>query len=131
MFLNDLSIYSIPLIGIVVLVLALRSSRSVSSLKQQLSSKSRSQRHVSDDDDCTLNPHVSIDISPLAKSNHIEHYRSRMVTLSPLDDDDDDEELIGADISSIRASNFGENNSIELRVNQDVDYDNDLVDGDR
>ncbi|CAF1164955.1 unnamed protein product [Rotaria sordida] len=42
-------------------------------------------------------------------------------------DDDDDDELIKLDMSSIVASNFCENNLIELRLDQDMEYDNDIA----
>lgn len=124
MFLNDLSIYFIPVIGIVVLIIAVSSSRTIRLFKYQLSTKQRKHQSTTNNHtNETQNPPISVQVNPFSQLDHIDSNKQQTTTLSL----DDDEELIKSDISSISASNFCENSSIELRLEQDLDYDNDLI----
>lgn len=122
MFLNDLSIYSIPLIGIVILLISISSSKTIHLFTYQLSSKSKKQLNATQSTTQPSNSHVAIPVSSYPQSDSVD-CRSRPVTLTLNDDDDDD--LIQSDISSISVANFCDNSSIELRLDQDIDDDDD------
>ncbi|CAF0841455.1 unnamed protein product [Adineta ricciae] len=127
MFLNDLSIYSIPLIGILILLISISSSKTIHLFTYQLSSKSKKQLNATQSTTQTPNSHVAIPVSSHPQLDSVD-CRSRPITLT-LNDDDDDEDLIQSDISSISVTNFCDNSSIELRLDQDLgddDEDNDL-----
>ncbi|CAF2775097.1 unnamed protein product [Rotaria sp. Silwood2] len=72
--------------------------------------------------------HIEIHVNPLSQIDDVVSYQQQSTSL-PLGDDDDDEDLIKLDISPIVASIFCENNSIELRLDQDAEYDNDIING--
>jgi len=124
MFLNDLSISSIPFIGIIFLIITLSSSKTIRLFKYQLSTKQKNSQSINNQTNDTQNSQISIQVNPLSQLDPVNSYQERSTTV-PLDDDD--EELIKSDISSISASNFCENSSIELRLDQDLEYDNDLT----
>lgn len=120
MFLNNISIYTIPVIGILFLIISLTYSKtihlfsySLSRRKQEEEEKYQSVNNHTNDDS-----HISIQVNPLSQlDNH--QIKSTIVPFN--DDDDDDDDLIIFDTS---ASNFCETKSIELRVDQDMEYDN-------
>ncbi len=121
MFLNDLSIYSIPFIGIIFLIITLTSSKKL--FKYQLSTKQKNCQSVNNQTNDTQNSQISIQVNPLSQLHPVNSYQEHSTTVTL----DDDEELIKSDISSISASNFCENSSIELRLDQDLEYDTDLT----
>ncbi|UJR37360.1 hypothetical protein I4U23_030068 [Adineta vaga] len=122
MFLNDLSIYSIPVIGIIVLVIVIQSSKTISLFKNQLSTKSKKQQsHINH-----LPNHIC-DFDMAIQVNNVDSYQLQSTALLL---DDEDEELIKSDSSSISVTNFCDNSSIELCLDQDPDYDDDDDDDD-
>ena len=122
MFLNDLSISFVSFLGIVFLVVAVTFSRSVRAFAAQLPSRRKKRYSTSDTSIRPTHSHITIQVNPVAQLNN---HRQRIAAM-PLDDDDNDDELILCDVASISALNFGENNAIELRLDQDPDYDGDL-----
>ncbi|CAF0898034.1 unnamed protein product [Adineta steineri] len=126
MFLNDLSIYSIPLIGVILLIIGMGSFKTINLFKYQSSTKRRKYQYIDNDKNNLQNSHVAIQVNPFSQLNNIGSYQ-QYSTVLPLDDDD---ELIQSDISSISASIFCETSLIELRLDQDTEYDNDLADED-
>jgi hypothetical protein len=111
MFLNNLSIYSIPFIGIIFLIISLTFSKTIRLFSSPLSFKRPSVNTQTHDS------HISIQVNPFSQLND---YQQRSIALS-LDNINDDDELIKSDL----LTNFCENDSIELRLDQDVEYDND------
>ncbi|CAF0776255.1 unnamed protein product [Rotaria sp. Silwood1] len=91
-------------------------SKTIGLFTYKLSTNQQTSQSVNNDyiKDST-NLYISIQVNPLAQidNNH--------------NNDDDDEELIKLDISPMVASRFCENNSIELRLDQDAEYDNDIA----
>jgi hypothetical protein len=118
MFLNNLSIYSIPFIGIIFLIISLTFSKTIHLFSYQLSRIEKKHQTVNNHTSDSQNSHVSIQVNLLSQ---IDDNRQRTTTTTTLSLDDDDDELIKSDISS----NFCENDSIELRLDQDLEYDND------
>lgn len=66
---------------------------------------------------------VSIRLNPLVQIDKSDGCQQQSTRLSI----DDDDELIQSDITSIVASKFCNNDTIELRLDQDVEYDNELT----
>ena len=124
MFLNDLSISFVSFVGIVFLVVAVTFSKNVRTFTAQLSSKRKKRYSASND---STHPHIAIQVNPFAQLNESNNHRQRVLAI-PLDDGntgDDDDELILYDVASISAMSFGETNAIELRLDQDLDDDDD------
>jgi methionine salvage enolase-phosphatase E1 len=113
MFLDNLSTYSVPLIGIVFVIIGLSFSKTISLFTYQQKKQRQPVYHHMD------KSHVSIQINPFSQLDDINTSQQRLTTLTL----DDDEELIKSDISSISSS--CENSSIELRLKQDVEYEYD------
>lgn len=124
MFLNNLVICSIPILGIVFVLVGLTWSNSLT----RLSSKRKKRYSASNDSNSLSSMHVAIHINPFSQLNDVHSYRQRTIVVSvDHTDDDDDEDLIKPDLTSISALSFCENGGIELRLDQDVDFiDNDV-----
>jgi hypothetical protein len=97
MFFNSISIYSIPFLCIILILIIGLSNHTQNIFQYQFNAK-RKRRH-------SKNSYTTIPINPI------------VITRIPLEDD---EEFMKSDISS----SFCENNSIELRLEQDLDSDN-------
>jgi len=78
--------------------------------------KEKKRQSVNNHTNDSQNPHISIQVNPFSQ---LDNHQQQHLTTIPVNVDDDDE-LIESDISL----NFCENNSIELRLDQDVEYDN-------
>lgn len=102
MFPNNISIYTLPIIGVLFAILSITYSKTIHLFSYQLSRKSSSKNIHSNDS------RVSIQVNPV----------DEQTTLLTLNDDDDDDDLIKSDVLS---TNFGDNDSIELRLDQDID----------
>jgi len=81
----------------------------------QLSTKEKTRQSVNN----SQNSHITIQVNPFSQ---LDNYQEKQLIILSLDDDDD--ELIKLDTS---ASNFCENDSIELRLDQDLEYDHDIT----
>lgn len=103
MFLNNISIYTLPIIGILFALISITYSKTIHLFSYQLSQKSVN---------TPMNEsYISIQVNPLDSMNHFPS------TLLAVDNDDDDD-LIRSDMCT---TNFGDNDSIELRLDQDTD----------
>jgi hypothetical protein len=115
MFLNNISIYTIPVIGILFVIISLTYSKTIHLFSYPLSRRKQEKHHSVNNH--TNDSHISIQVNPLSQLNN---YQIKSTAIS-FDDDDD---LIKLDTS---ASNFCETDSIELRLDQDLEYDPDLT----
>lgn len=107
MFLNNISLYSLPFIGIIFLVISLAYSKTIHFVTHQLSPKEKKHQSVNNDTNDSQNLHISIQVNPFENQQY-----------STVADDDDDDELIKSDL----LTNFCETDLIELRLD-----DNDLT----
>jgi hypothetical protein len=98
--------YSVPLIGILFIIIGLSFSKAISLFTYP----QKKRQSVNDFHDS----HISIKINPFSKLDDIDNSQQRPTVLSL----DDDEELISV-------STFCENNSIELRLDQDLEFEPD------
>ncbi|CAF0883932.1 unnamed protein product [Adineta steineri] len=112
--------------GVILLIIGMGSFKTISLFKYQSSTKRRRYQYIDNDKNNLQNSHVAIQVNPFSQLNNSGSYQ-QYSTILPLDDDD---ELIQSDISSISASIFCETSLIELRLDQDTEYDNDLADED-
>ncbi|CAF0936274.1 unnamed protein product [Adineta steineri] len=112
--------------GVILLIIGMGSFKTINLFKYQSSTKRRKYQYIDNDKNNLQNSHVAIQVNPFSQLNNSGSYQ-QYSTILPLDDDD---ELIQSDISSISASIFCETSLIELRLDQDTEYDNDLADED-
>ena len=105
-------VYSIPIIGMIFLLISLSFSKTFSLLMHQLSIKRKNCQSVNHSANDSKNSYISIQVNPLPQLTDVDSSQEKLATL-PLDDD---EELIKSDTTAIAASNFCENHSIELRL---------------
>ncbi|CAF0734213.1 unnamed protein product [Rotaria sordida] len=100
-------------------------SKTISLFTYTLFTNKQTSQSVNDHINNSTNLHISIQVNRLSHFDDVVSYEQQSTRL--LLDDDDDDELIKLDMSSIVASNFCENNLIELRLDQDMEYDNDIA----
>jgi hypothetical protein len=111
MFLNNISIYTIPVVGILFLIISLTYSKTIHAFSYRLSRRKQEEKYQPVNNQTNDDSHISIQVNPLSQfDNH--QIKS--------DDDDDDDDLIILDTS---ASNFCQTKSIKLRLDQDMEYD--------
>ena len=103
MFPNNISIYTLPIIGILFVLISITYSKTIHLFSYQLSQKSVN-TPIND------SSYVSIQVNPL---DSMSNYPTALL---PFDNDDDD--LIRPDVFT---TNFGDDDSIELRLDQDTD----------
>ena len=115
MFFDITAIYLLPFIGIVLIIIGLSLSNTRNQLIPSIHMKRKQRSSISD----IRNSPMTIRMNPLTTLENTKCIRNFMSI--PLDDD---EELIKLDISS----KFCDNNSIELRLEQNLDIDNDMHD---
>lgn len=100
-------------------------SKTIGLFTYQLSDKEKNRQSLNDNNpNDSEHTHLSIELNPSPKSNDVVVSYEEQYTILPFDDD---EELIKSDILSITASNFCQSHSIKLRLDQDVDYDTDIL----
>ena len=92
MFPNNISIYTLPIIGVLFVLLSVTYSKTIHLFSYQLSRKSSPVNTHSNDS------HIAIQVNPMETFN--------------------DDDLIKSDVLS---TNFGDNDWIELRLDQDID----------
>ncbi|CAF3586310.1 unnamed protein product [Rotaria socialis] len=120
MFLNNMSVYTIPYMRMIFLVISLTVSKVITLITYTLFTKHQDIQTVNDSASNSKSLFVSIRLNPLTQIDDFDGSQHQSTTL-PINDD---EELIKSDIPSIVASNFCENDTIELRLDQDAEYEN-------
>jgi hypothetical protein len=100
------------------LIVSLTFSKTISIFTYQRSTRQRKRHSVNNDMNILHDSHILIQVNPLSRLDDVDHSRQQSTTI-PFDDD---EELIKPDI----LSSFCENDLIELRLDQDLEYDDDV-----
>ncbi|CAF3336679.1 unnamed protein product [Rotaria socialis] len=115
-----MSVYTIPYMRMIFLVISLTVSKVITLITYTLFTKHQDIQTVNDSASNSKSLFVSIRLNPLTQIDDFDGSQHQSTTL-PINDD---EELIKSDIPSIVASNFCENDTIELRLDQDAEYEN-------